>query len=240
MVKSMKEVFMKVKNNENYFLKKGTLKIVGAAMAALGFLLYFVGWGWISYIIICTFIPIGAALFIVGSSGRSSDEDIDEFISVKMRELDPGLETDKKYSSRLVKNDGFFELEGYEFREGLMFQKTKSGSVRSSEFTKTLMYFLTDGVYLISRRISLITDEAGEDVILELPIGEIDRAEIGEEMKSFSFNGNLFRVKDMRLRILMKDGKEISLPIHDDLRSEGAAERINRAVEIYRKEISNQ
>ena len=75
---------MKIKSNTNYFTRNDTLKIVGAAMAALSFLLYFVGWGWVAYILMCVFIPAGAVLFIVGSSGRASDKDIDEFIAVKM------------------------------------------------------------------------------------------------------------------------------------------------------------
>ena len=224
---------MKIKNNVNYFNKKGSLKIWGVAMVALGFLLYYFGWGWISYILMCTFIPAGAVLFIVGSSGRASDEDIDEFIEIKMRDLDPSLDTDKSYATRIIKGTEPFTLEGYEFSEGLMYQKTKSGSVRSSEFTKSILYVLTDAVYVVTRRISLISDEEGKDTVRELAIGEIERAEICEEIKSFTYNKNLFRVKDLKLRISMKNGDPLIIPIHDDLRSEGAAEAINRAVERH-------
>lgn len=222
---------MKIKNNVNYFLKKGTLKFIGVAMAALGFLLYFVGWGWIAWITICTFIPAGAVLFIVGSSGRASDEDIDEYISIKMRELDPNLDLDKKYSARIVKGNETFELEGYEFREGLMYQKAKNGSVRSSEFSRSILYVLADGIYIVTRSISLVSDEAVEDVVRECLFEDIERAEITEEAKRFEFNKNVFNVKDLRLKIKLKNGGEISLPIHDDLRSEGAADKINRAIE---------
>ena len=224
---------MKIKNNVNYFNKKGSLKIWGVAMVALGFLLYYFGWGWISYILMCTFIPAGAVLFIVGSSGRASDEDIDEFIEIKMRDLDPSLDTDKSYATRIIKGTEPFTLEGYEFSEELMYQKTKSGSVRSSEFTKSILYVLTDAVYVVTRRISLVSDEEGKDTVRELAIGEIEKAEICEEIKSFTYNKNLFRVKDLKLRISMKNGDPLIIPIHDDLRSEGAAEAINRAVERH-------
>jgi hypothetical protein len=222
---------MKVKNNENYFLKKGTLKYVGVAMAALGFLLYYVGWGWISYIVMCTCLPGGAVLFIVGSSGRAADEDIDEYIAVKMRGISRERELEKNFSARLSPLDSFYELEGYELSEGLMFAKTKGGSVRSSVFTKTLVYILTDGLYLVGRSISLIDEEKCEDRAGELLFSDMERAEICEEMKSFNFRGNLFRVKDMRLKIVMKSGEEISIPMHDDLRSELIVERINREIQ---------
>ena len=220
---------MKIKNNVNYFARKGTMKIVGAAMVALGFLLYFVGWGWIAYILMCVCIPAGAALFIIGSSGRASDEDIDEFIAVKMRDLDPGLDTDRRFSGRVVKGSEPIALEGYEYREGLMFAKTKSGSVRSSELVASVVYILTDAVYLIQRRISLISDEV-EDSVRDIPFGDILSAELVEEAGSFTFNKNLFRVKAMHLRIQMKDGGEILIPVHDDMRSENAVSAINRVV----------
>lgn len=226
---------MKIKNNVNYFTKNDSLKFVGVAMVALGFLLYFVGWGWISYILMCVCIPLGAVLFIVGSSGRSGDDDIDEFIAVKLRELDPKLELDKDYAKRVMKHFDPIEIEGYEYRDDLMFAKTKNGSVRSSEFVKSIVYYLNDALHITSRRVSLISDGEGEDKVYELLYDDIDRLELSEENKRFIFNKKSFAVKDLRLRIVMKNGDPVELPIHDDLRSEQIVENVNHIIDNYRK-----
>ena len=224
-----------IKNNVNYFCKDGKLKAWGVVMVALGFLLYYFGWGWISYILMCLCIPAGAVLFIIGSSGRASDEDIDGLIEVKMRGLDPSLDTDKRYASRIPKGFEPIRLEGYELRDGLMFRKAKDGALRSSEFTGSVLYVLTDAIYLVKRTFSLISDEEPTEGVHELSFDSISRAEIFEETRSFAFKKNLFRAKVLRLRLVLESGEEISLPIHDDLRSESAVELINRAVEKGKK-----
>ena len=226
---------MKIKNNVNYFTKGDSLKFVGAAMVALAFLLYFVGWGWISWILICTFFPVGAVLFIVGSSGRSGDDDIDEYIAVKTRELDPNLDLNKDYAQRIMKYSEAVEIEGYEFRDGLMYTKTKKGVVRSSEFTKTVIYTLTDALHITSRTVPLTTDEERADRVLELPYEDIVRAELSEEQRRFVFNKKSFSVKELRFCVVMANGETVSMPIHDDLRSEQLVENVNRILENYRK-----
>ena len=205
-------------------------------MAALGFLLYFVGWGIISWIITCTFIPAGAVLFIVGSSGRSGDDDIDDYIALHTRELDPGLDLDKNFAKRISKHRAPVEIRGYEFGEDLMYAKMKNGTVRTSEYTASVIYMLIDGLYIVSRNISLISDEERADKIFELPYGEIDRVTLSSETKNFIFNKKSFTAKDTRLCIDMKGGDSVSLPIHDDLNSEQLVENIDRILKNYKKE----
>ena len=226
---------MKIKNNVNYFAKNNSLKFVGVAMVALGFLLYYFGWGWPAYILMCVCIPLGAALFIVGSSGRSGDDDIDEYIAVKMRDLDPKLDINKDYAKRVMKHYEAMEIEGYEYRDGLMFKKTKVGSVRSSEYVRSVIYFLEDAFHITSRRISIISEEDVSDNVYELSLDEVDRLALSEESKRFIFRKTSFSVKDTRLCVIMKNGEKIELPIHDDLRSEQIVESANRILENYRK-----
>lgn len=222
---------MKIKNNVNYFIKNDSLKFIGIAMVVIGFLLYYMGWGYLAYILMSLFIPAGAVLFIVGSSGRSSDEDIDEYIEVKFRDFDTNIDLDKDYAPRIAKNSEKTLLSGYELREGLMFTKTKKGSVRSSEYVRSVIYMLNDGVYLLSGKISLVSDEAREDRVYELGFDDIAEVKISEEQKRFTFRKKLFSVKDLRLVIELRNGETVSVPIHDDLRSEHTAEMINRAIE---------
>lgn len=228
-------IFMKIKNNVNYFTKNDTLKFIGVAMVVLGFVLYYVGWGMLSWILICACIPVGAVLFIVGSSGRASDDDIEEFINVKSRELDPNLDLDKDYSKRIMKHTETLELEGYEYREDLMFAKTKKGSVRTSEFVRSVIYILNDALHFTVRRISLISDEETADVKREIFFDDIERLEISEEQKRFVFRKKTFSVKDKRLVVVMKNGESMSIPVHDDLRSEQIVENINHIIDNYRK-----
>lgn len=225
---------MNIKNNVNYFTKTDTLKYVGIGMAALGFFLYWFGWGWISYLIICTFIPAGAVLFVVGSSGRANDSDLDELIEVKMRELDPNLDLDKDYKGRIMKHSETVEISGYEYGDGIMVAKMKNGTVRSSKFTKTVIYTLSDALHLTSRSVSLITDDECQTNTYEIPFEKIEKTELFEETKSIVFNKNSFRVKIVRFVIVMSDGSELSFPIHDDMSSETLVENTNRIITKFK------
>jgi len=147
------------KSHINYFKRSDSLKYIGIVLAVLGVFLYMFGWSYISYIIATIALPIGGALFIIGSSGRASDGDINEYITKRTEGIEIDLENNPSIKKRLLKQIPVETVEGYEYRDGLMVTKAKDGSIRSSEYTKSVLYSLSDALHIVSRRISIVSDE---------------------------------------------------------------------------------
>ena len=218
---------MNFKEHINYFKKTDTLKFVGIALAVLGIVLFFFGWGYISYILMSVSIPCGIALIVVGSVGRSNDGDIDTFIKNSMDGLDIRLEEDPAYVKRIVKHMPKEIISGYEYEDGFMLKKQKSGKVCSSQYSQAVLRFLSDGLYLSKRTVSLISPDVS-NTLHEIPYGIIKNASIVREQKRIAFNKNSFMVKDVRLLIEYGEGLTLSTPINDDIKSDELAEKINK------------
>ena len=151
---------MENKHNLNYFKKSGWQKPLGAGLFIAGVLLFLFGWSYFSYILSIIFVLLGIALFLIGSSLRATDSDIDEFITKNLADFNVRLEEDKNYSRRILKHIPREELEVYKYDDGLMFTKTKTGNLRSSEYVKSIIYILSDGLYVASRSISIVSGES--------------------------------------------------------------------------------
>ena len=227
---------MNLKHNANYFKKSDTTKIFGIALVILGFLLFYFGWGWISYILMTASVPVGIVLFIIGSSGRADESVIDTCIESATEGLEVDLAADTKYKNRLEKHVAPEIIEGHEYSDGVMLKYAKSGSLRSSEYTKAIIYTLTDALYIHSKTVSVISGEVKEATV-EIPLSSISRFEIDSEEKTLTFMKKSFHVRDFRLVIEYGDGLSLSLPIVSSIASDKLVERVSRRInEIKRKD----
>lgn len=217
---------MENKHNLNYFKKSGWQRPLGFGLLIVGILLFWLGWSYFSYILSVIFIPAGIALFLIGSSVRSTDEDIDEFIEKHLADFKFDLEEEKSYAKRILKHIPKEELEAYKFDDGLMFTKTKTGSVRSSEYLKSVIYVLSDGLYIASRTVSIVSG-AVSDKIYELAYTDIKKVEIIRAKKTLSYAKRSFEVNDARLHIECADGSVVKLPVPDTLGTDQLTEKIN-------------
>ena len=95
---------MNFKQNINYFKSSDLIKIIGICLCLFTVALYFFGWGFISYILMCLSLPTGAVLFIIGSSRRSGDADIDEYIDKMGNGIEIDLIENKDFAKRLSKS----------------------------------------------------------------------------------------------------------------------------------------
>lgn len=218
-----------IKSNVNYFKKNDTLKYAGIVLAALGLFLYFFGWSYISYIIATIVLPVGGVLFIIGSSGRASDSDIDEFIAKQTVGVEIDMENNPSIKKRLIKQLSAETAEGYEYYDGLMIRKAKDGSVRSSEYHKSVIYPLSDAIYVSTRKLSLV-DEEKLDKTYEIAYADIKNVEIYREDKKVSFGKNTFKISVAHLVIRYGQDDELSLPIHDNASADSFVERLNRII----------
>lgn len=217
------------KDHINYFKKTDTLKYVGGVFAVLGVLLYMFGWSYVSYILATILLPSGGVLFLIGSSGRASDSDMKEYISKRTEGIELDLENNPSIKKRLLRQLSVEVVEGYEYNDGVMATKAKNGSVITSEYTKSLIYPLADAVYVVSRSISLISDEA-QDTAVEVPYSQIKDIRLEKNSMKLIFCKKSFGVWDTRFVIEYDGGKLISLPARDNASLDSFMETLKRTV----------
>ena len=217
---------MNFKQNINYFKGNDLIKIIGICLCLFTVALYFFGWGFISYILMCLSLPIGAILFIIGSGRRASDSEIDEYIEKLGKNIEIDLIEDSKFAKRLNKAFSPMIFEGYEYEDGLMLTKSKVNSVRSSKYTKAVIYVLGDSIHIVKRSFSLISDDM-ENLTFEIPFTDIDSIELFHEAKTVTFEKKIFEVKFVRLNVISNGEVTVSLPAPDDINTERIIEKMN-------------
>ena len=216
----------KYKHNINYFKRGESFSTIGLGMTIVGLVVLYFGWSYISYVLSCIAIPVGLALFFIGSTGHSSDADIDADINSITKDMEVNFEEDKQYAKRILKHIEPKICEGYEYKEGLYFVKAKNGTVRSSEYTKAIIYVLSDELYIVKRNFSLVSDSICNETI-EIPYSDIISVEIVRDARYVEFKKKKFSVKVACIEIKYADGKVFYAPIHDDVDSDKFIETIN-------------
>ena len=230
---------MNFRNNINYFKKKDSIKGIGAGLLIVGLFWLWLGIGyigWIAYFFMILSIPSGFIMFILGSTLSSNDADIDEYIKKSCEGLELDLESDKNFSKRILKNMEPNVTAGYEYSgDGLMFRKDKRGAWRSSKYTKSIIYVLSDALYINSRTFSLVSDET-QNRLIEIPYDAIDSVEMQKEEHVIVSGKNSFKIKKDRLLIKYGEGMTFSAPMNNDIRSEEFVELLNKMVSKAKKQ----
>lgn len=234
-MKNQNKLTKQEKASVNYFTKTDTLKFVGGGLLIAGLICLWIGWGYIGYILAFIGTPTGLILFLIGASGRVSDVDMDKYIESKMAGLNIDIDSDKHYQLKLLKQ--FKEIktiDGYKYDDSVMIKKTKSGSLRTSEFTRSKIKILKDSLYIVSREISLITDDVSNNTY-EISYDSIKTIEIERENKRIIFNKNTFITKPTYLHIVC-DEYELRLPIVDAVTSDSLVETIHHQIKTYNEQ----
>jgi hypothetical protein len=232
-------ISMDFKNNLNYFKKSDTPKFVGMGLMVVGIFLLWLGWSYVSYIMSAVFIPVGLVLFFVGSSGRASDSEIDAFIKRRLGGMEVDLSEDRAYTKRVLKHIPPQSIEDYVYREGLMLTKAKNSSLRSSEYTRSLLYILSDALYIPTRTVAL-TEDRVDNKLYEIPYDIIQNVEIVRDRRTLTFGKKSFSAKITRLCISYGDGLTFSTPIHDDVTADALVDTIKKAITTHEKEKFTQ
>ena len=224
---------MNVKQNKNYFKKTDTLKYVGIFLMAICAIIFFV-WSWQAYYIWVIGIPVGLVLTFVGSAGRSSDGDIDECIERACADIEVDLESDRHYAKRMLEHVPPFTVGEYEYDDGLMFKKAKNGKIRSSKYTRAMIYVLSDRLYISRRRIDLIADVTERDVF-EIKYDTLSGIDVKREEKTVRFAKRSFFVKTCVLSMLAKNGEILRVPMADDVQLLARLETVKDVMLEYKK-----
>jgi len=220
---------MNYKHNINYFKDGDGLKLLGIALAVVGGLVFYFGWSYISYILSCIAIPVGLFLFFWSTGRRSRDEDLDEDIRERCKGATIDWSTENRLFLRRNKEFDPFVLGGYEYRNGLLFKKTKDGALRSTLYTTAEIAVLEDALYIFTTSFSLIADECTDQKI-EISFSDIQGIELTDEEKQLTCGKNTFRVKDHRLVLRYGEENIISLPVNHSLEVDLFVERLRRVL----------
>lgn len=221
------------KNSVNYFKKSDTPQYVGGGLLIVSLAALWLGWGMISYIFAIIGTPLGFILFLIGASGKVSDQDMDNYIENKMADLKIDIDNDRRYQIKLLRHLKEYTAEGYLFSDDVMIKKRKDGSLRSSEFSRAKIRILSDRLYILHRQMSLISDETVTEKH-EIELDRITSVTVDRDSKRMTFNKNTFFTKPCHLRIGF-DNTVLSLPIADAITSDELAEAINRQVSAYKE-----
>ena len=227
---------MSYKQNINYFKISDILLYIGLGCLAVGGFIFIFGSGYL-WLMSTVVFPAGAVFFIVGASIRSNDKDIDQFIKKNMEGVEVDLTENSKYARRVVKDNAPIIVSGYEYLDGLMVTKAKNGLIRTSKFTKSCIYLLRDCIYISTRTISLINDEAKSRNI-EIPLSAITSAEVKKEEKTLKFGKKEFLAKSATLTVKYSNGYSFSTPMENDIRANDIADKLNRAVSDYKTSLN--
>ncbi|MBQ7336863.1 MAG: hypothetical protein IJW40_00235 [Clostridia bacterium] len=227
---------MNYKNNLGYFNKSDTMRTVGLGILVGGFAALCIGFAtsYILYFIGGPLIVVGALLFIIGAAGRSNDEEIKHCITRATEGMEVDLSADRAYAKRIIPKSEPEIAQNYEYREGVMLTRSKSNSLRSSEYTKSILYLLTDALYIVSRSISLVEDKT-LNVTLEIPYAQIEKVEIFRDVANLPFKKKTFTAHITRLIITYDGGKTFTTPIHDDITTDQLAQKIEKHIADSKK-----
>lgn len=172
---------------------------------------WFVWYFFVLYIFMIILFPAGLALYIISSIGKSTDDDIDRVISRLSKEADIDSEKDVDIVRRQLKRPLPEIISGYDYSEGLMFQKGKGSVVRSEIFKKATLFPTNEGIY-VSYAIVNIPCETVKKEIIEIPYSDIEDIRVVSERKTIRFLKRSFSVKDSHFEIISRGEVVLSLP----------------------------
>ena len=220
---------MDIKHNKNFFKFNDSIKVWGGIMLVAGLLLLWLGWSYISWILMLLLTPSGLFLFLYASIVRSNDADIMEDIEKALEDMDTKIENSPHYDKRAKYKDPYI-ANGFEYEGELLFQKAKDGSVFSSKYTRSAIHILKDRFYIISKTVSPVSEEV-ENKIYDLPFSEITSIEINKISKKTPYKKSYFMAKQVTLDITCGENI-IKLPIHEDIDSDEFLNKAKKSVSL--------
>lgn len=220
------------RSHVNYFKRTNLLKYIGLGLLALSALLFFF---YISYALMCLSFVTGLALLFLNSFDRADESDIDVYIRSKMHGLAAKPKNEKLFARRQRKELAVFECEGHVVLDGLMLKRSKDGTLRTSKFTKYLIYPLDTAILICYRTVSVISDEVKEGE-LELLYKDITAFQSVTEELRLTFSKKEFEVKRSTLRIESLTAPPIELPVQISTATDTFVDKINALITKTRVE----
>ncbi len=218
------------RNYINYFKKWEGMGALGIGMMAVGFLLLWLGFSFLSYILAIIGMVGGLGVFLYGSIGRAHEADLQSDIRHRAETIRFGeLEEDPHFRRRVPKTlDEEQVFEGYVVRDGIYLKKLKTGKLCSSEYMYAKLLKLTDAYYIKILNFSFVSEEK-ELSIHEIPFDALEDVTVVRDRKTVTaINRKQFSAKTCFLCFVYDGGKQVLLPANDDIYTDDLAEKLKK------------
>lgn len=220
-----------LKRNLNYFTKSDTPLFVGIGMLIVGVVLYFVTYSYVVYVIASVLAVAGLLLSLIGASRRVTDTDIDSCLSKACQGMEVDLVENPKFEKRMQRQIPPLHIQSYIFEDGLRCKSAKNGTVRSESYQASLIYALDDRLYIVERRVNLLSGQIDSEV-KEILYGDIQGLEVVQIPKTVQIGKNTRNVTQSLLHI---NGKEpVDLPVHNTSEIDEFIGRVHRVLSLYK------
>ena len=218
-----------IKRNRNYFTKTDTMLYVGIGLLVVGIILFFFGYGYVSYVLASIAAPVGIVLLLIGASQRVTDADIDACIAKQTEGMAVDLVENPKFQKRMLAHIPMLQVQGYVYDDAKLHKYAKSGSVRSEQFDSALLYALDTELYVVRRRISLLSEQEPETEIIKIPYVSMERPEIANESVKLTFGKQTKTVNYSLLCFTWGEGT-LQLPMQSNNDVDEFISKLNRVI----------
>ena len=217
------------KNFINYFKRSDGTASTGMGLLIGGVILFWLGWTffWLFFYLGIPMIPVGIALYIYGTTGRSDESELTKIIkdnsdAISFTDIKESLEYRKRLPKKAVEEN----FNGYVFHDDVLIKKAKSGAMVSSEYICGKMLILTDAILIRSCKFSFVSDDKHQSEI-EIPFFSIEKVEIERETQIYQIEKKEFTVKTCFL-VITHEGIQTRLPHKDDIYADELTVTLNR------------
>ena len=236
--------------SKNSMKKDGTLyyrqtdfwRILGAGLMIAGVVWFYIGYSMASYYIPCIITPVGLVLFLVFSSRHVSDADMDEERAHRLTDYDASITSRGDYSRIVLRQPSDIETEAYHMGDpATCYKRNKNGKLVSDRFVKSHFFFVADGIWVVSRTISMTVSREEEGAVADaeylIPYAEMQFASLSESSVQVTLTASqkAATAHMTELVITGKEGELLRLPVPNDMDMSNLCEALNRKI----KELSH-
>ena len=218
------------KRHQKYFKHSGKLASITLGIIIVCGVWFFFGRTALSYYVPLVAVPVAFVLFLVGTVGHSTDDDIDSLVKLKTADMEIDLQNNEYVGKQFMKQIGSINISGYEYGEGLMIRRAKNSELRTPEYSAAIVYPLREGIYMVLTRVHILTETVERETV-EIPYTDITDIRTQTETVEFLLNKKQCRVKRTHFEILGKEGVLLSLPTKESAAIDGFIDSVKRHID---------
>ena len=221
------KIFMR---HQNYFKRGSILQFVSVGVMLISVALFVFGWSYFSYIQFFVLLPAGIALLVFHSLTTAAEGDIDRYLAERTQTLCPTWFEKNGRQKELLKAPAPVYTDGYEYREGTMLRRDKKGLLRSTSYTKAILYPKADALGIVAQTVSLVSEES-EERDVQIPYASIRNLALVREKKSLAVGKKSTSVTVERLVIEYGEGETLAVPMRDSVDTDTWIEKIRALIQ---------
>ncbi len=229
----MKEskVFIK---HRNYFKRGELLLFVSVGAIVVSVVLFLFGYSWISYYQFFFVLPAGIALLVFHSVTTAGEGDLDRYLTDRTQDLCAEWFEKNGRQKELLGTPAPVYTDGYEYREGALLRRDRKSHLRSTWYTKAILYPTEEALGIVSRTVSLVSEEI-ESLDMQIPYTEIRNIALVREKKRIAVGKKSVPTTAERLVIEYGELETLAVPMRDSVDTDTWIEKVRGLIEKAKK-----